>query len=330
MAAVRNTSNPRNFALIGAAGFVAPRHIRAIYETGNRLIAATDPHDAVGVLDRYFQDVRYFPEIERFDRHLEKLRRAGEDARAHYLSICSPNYLHDAHVRLALRLGAHAICEKPLVIEPWNLEYLSKLEEESAGRVYTMLQLRIHPALTALKQTLADAPADTRHRVVLTYVSPRGPWYDVSWKGVEERSGGIAMNIGVHFFDLLVWLFGAPDKVEVHLRRKRKMAGFLSLKDADVSWFLSVDSEDALRTTSGEAAEQRSIRSLRLDDREIDFSRSFQELHTHVYEEILAGRGWGIADAAPSISLVHTLRELDVVRPTHGFHPLTEKYMVSK
>jgi UDP-N-acetyl-2-amino-2-deoxyglucuronate dehydrogenase len=316
-----------NFALIGAAGFAAPRHIQAIFETRNRLIAAADPHDSVGVLDRYFQDVRYFPEIERFDRHLEKLKRAGDDARAHYISICSPNYLHDAHVRLALRLGAHAICEKPLVIKPWNLDYLQLLEEESETRVFTVLQLRRHKRLIALKQSLDANGSSERHRARLTYVSPRGPWYDVSWKGIEERSGGVAMNIGVHFFDLLLWLFGAPDKIEVHLREKRRAAGFLSLKNAEVEWFLSVDASDSVDAAKAGPSAPRMIRSLALDGERIDFSEGFENLHTAVYERILSGDGFGIEDARPSVTLVHKIREAPVSKPSGGFHPSLERYM---
>ena len=325
----KSTSNnvPRNFALIGAAGFVAPRHIQAIHETGNRLIAAADPHDSVGVLDSYFPNVRYFPEIERFDRHLEKLRRAGEDQRAHYISICSPNYLHDAHVRLALRLGAHAVCEKPLVIEPWNLDYLARLEEESATRVYTVLQLRVHDQLRALKERLDAAPSVRRRKVQLTYVTARGPWYDVSWKGVEERSGGVAMNIGVHFFDLLIWLFGVPDKVEVHLREKRRAAGFLALKQADVTWFLSVDAADLSASVAGPAMGRTMVRSMNVDGETVDFTEGFQQLHSRVYRRILAGKGFGIEDARPSIALVHTLREAAVRRPSADVHPLVERKM---
>ena len=316
---------PRNFALIGAAGFVAPRHIQAIHETGNRLIAAADPHDSVGVLDRYFSDVRYFPEIERFDRHLEKLRRAGEEKRAHYISICSPNYLHDAHVRLALRLGAHAICEKPLVIEPWNLDYLARLEEESATRVYTVLQLRVHERLRALKAQLDAAPNDRRRKVQLTYITSRGPWYDVSWKGVEERSGGVAMNIGVHFFDLLIWLFGAPDKVEVHLREKRRTAGFLELKHADVTWFLSVDAADLSAAVAGNAVDRTMVRAMDIDGEVWDFTDGFQNLHSRVYQSVLAGDGFGIEDARPSIALVHSLREAAPSRSFSTVHPLVER-----
>ena len=233
-----------NFAVIGVAGFVAPRHLKAIRDTGNRLVAATDPSDSVGVLDQYSFDVRYFREIERFDRHLDKLRRGPEAGRVHWVSVCSPNYLHDAHIRLALRNGADVICEKPLVINPWNLDALEELEEETGRRIATILQLRVHPALVALKAKLDAEPSGLRRDVVLTYVTSRGPWYHVSWKGVEERSGGVATNIGIHFFDLLMWLFGPAGSSEVHLREPSRMAGAFSLDRADVRWFLSVDRRD--------------------------------------------------------------------------------------
>src|SRR5213593_3587917 len=215
----------RNFALTGVAGFVAPRHLEAIRATGNRLVAAADPHDAVGVLDRYSFDVRFFTEIERFDRHLEKLRRGPDASRVHFVSICSPNHLHDAHSRLALRVGAHAICEKPLVINPWNLDALQELEQEAGGRVHTVLQLRLHPQLMALREKLLAEKGAPQHDVCLTYVTARGRWYDVSWKGSEERSGGIVTNIGIHFFDLLLWLFGDVVACEVHVRDQRRIAG---------------------------------------------------------------------------------------------------------
>src|SRR5262245_47993445 len=222
----------RNFAACGVGGYVAERHLRAIHETGNRLIAAVDPHDAVGVLDRYSYDARFFREIERFDRHLEKLRRGPEADRVHYVSICSPNYLHDAHIRVALRVGADAICEKPLVINPWNLDALEELEQETGRRVYTVLQLRVHPDLVALRaQLLSNPPAD-RHDVCLTYITARGPWYDISWKGSVERSGGLVTNIGIHFFDLLVWLFGPVEDCRVHLFDTRRVAGTLQLARA--------------------------------------------------------------------------------------------------
>jgi UDP-N-acetyl-2-amino-2-deoxyglucuronate dehydrogenase len=308
-----------NFALIGAAGYVAPRHLKAIAESGGRLLAATDPHDSVGVLDRYFRDVRFFPEIERFDRHLEKLRRGPAEDRIDYVSICSPNYLHDAHVRLALRLGANAICEKPLVIKPWNLDQLARVEEESDGRVSTVLQLRVHPALVALKERLDAAGADGRHEVVLTYVTGRGSWYDNSWKGMEERSGGIAMNIGVHFFDLLGWFFGDPARVEVHLREPRRMSGYLELERAEVRWFLSVDFGDL--PEEARAAGSTTHRSITIDGEEVDFTAGFTDLHTLVYERTLAGESFGVEDARPSIELVHRIREARLTgKPEHP-HP---------
>src|SRR5256885_10407617 len=232
----------KNLAISGVAGYIAPRHLKAITETGNRLVAATDPHDAVGILDRYAFDVRFFTEFERFDRHREKLRRGSAADRVDYLSICSPNYLHDAHIRLALRVGADAICEKPLVINPWNLDALEELERESGRRVHTVLQLRLHPSLIALKEALGATR--TRHVVSLTYITSRGHWYDVSWKGSPERSGGIATNIGIHFFDLLMWLFGPPVECDVHLTGPTKMAGQLELERATVRWFLSTDAKD--------------------------------------------------------------------------------------
>ena len=305
----------RNFALIGAAGYVAPRHMRAVRETGNRLVAAADPHDSVGVLDRYFPEVRYFPEIERFDRHLEKLRRGSEERRVHWLSICSPNYLHDAHVRLGLRVGADVICEKPLVISPWNLDQLAALESESRGSVNTVLQLREHPAVAELRSRLSGAD----HEVELSYVTGRGSWYRQSWKGDEERSGGVAMNIGVHFFDLLLWLFGAARRAEVHLREQGRMAGFLELERARVRWLLSVDFADL--PLDAAPGEQTTHRALSVDGREVELSGGFEDLHTRVYERTLAGEGRGIEDARPAIELVHRLRGQRVTdRPEHP-HP---------
>lgn len=301
---------PFNFALIGAAGYIAPRHMKAIADTGNRLVAATDPHDAVGILDRYSFDTRFFPEIERFDRHLEKLRRGPEDARVHFVSICSPNYLHDAHIRLALRVGADAICEKPLVINPWNLDALEELEHETGRHVYTILQLRVHPALVALRQSLLSERDRPRRQVKLTYVTSRGPWYHVSWKGSEERSGGVATNIGVHFFDLVMWLFGAVRGVGVHLREPRRMAGTLELERADVTWFLSVDRADL--PFEPQPGKTSTYRSITVDGEEIEFTEGFTELHTKVYEQTLFGGGFRIADARPSIELVHRIRTAPV------------------
>jgi UDP-N-acetyl-2-amino-2-deoxyglucuronate dehydrogenase len=309
-----------NFALTGAAGFVAPRHLKAIRDTGHRLVAAVDPHDAVGVLDRYSFDVRFFTEFERFDRHLEKLRRGPEADRVQYVSICSPNYLHDAHIRMALRVGAHAICEKPLVINPWNLDALQELEQETGGRVNTVLQLRLHPQLIALRDRLRQEHRTDKHDVCLSYVTARGRWYDVSWKGSDERSGGIVTNIGIHFFDLLLWLFGPVSTCEVHVREQRRMAGFLELERARVRWFLSADSADLPFTP--EPGAKATFRSITVDDQEVEFSDGFTDLHTRVYEEVLAGRGFGIDESRPSIALSQRIRQTPPEAVASRLHPM--------
>ncbi len=297
-----------NFAITGAGGFVAPRHLRAIRDCGHRIVAALDPKDAVGVLDQFSFDVRFFTEFERFDRYLEKLRRGPEESRVQWLSVCAPNYLHDAHCRLGLRVGADVICEKPLVINPWNLDALQKLEEETGRHIYTVLQLRTHPALIALRERLMREPHDV-HDVELTYITSRGLWYDVSWKGDIEKSGGIPTNIGIHFFDLLVWIFGRPRSHRVHLAEPRRMAGHLELERARVRWFLSVDRAD-LPTDLG--AGKTTFRSITVDGSEVEFSEGFTDLHTRVYQETLSGRGFGLEDARPSIELVHALRTSEV------------------
>ncbi|MCY2991356.1 MAG: Gfo/Idh/MocA family oxidoreductase [Planctomycetota bacterium] len=311
-----------NFALIGAAGFIAPRHMQAIHDTGHALIAAVDPHDCVGRLDNFFPDARFFTEIERFDRFLEKRRRGPEEQRVDYVSICTPNYLHDAHVRLALRVKAHAICEKPLVISPWNLDALQDLEAEYGCRVYSVLQLRLIPTLQELKRVVDADHSNHRADICLSYVTRRGKWYDASWKGNPEKSGGVSMNIGVHFFDLLGWLFGEPEHWEVHLRTPRKMAGLLELERARVRWFLSVDEEDLPDSVreSGKFA----YRSMTLDGQEIEFSDGFTDLHTRVYREILAGRGSGIDEARPAIELVFALNNSDTVAHPECYHPFLE------
>lgn len=292
--------------MTGVGGFVAPRHLKAIKDTGNRLVAAVDPHDAVGVLDKYWFTARYFTEIERFDRHLEKLHRGAEADRVHFLSICSPNYLHDSHIRMALRSGADAICEKPLVINPWNLDGLQEIERETGRRVYTVLQLRLHPDLIALKQRL-QAAAGKKHDVNLTYITARGPWYDVSWKGREDRSGGLVTNIGIHFFDLLIWLFGPVRESELHLREDKRMAGFVGLDAANVRWFLSAESTDL--PFEPQPGVKTTFRSIEVDGQEVEFSEGFTDLHTRVYEEVLGGRGFGIDEARPSIELTAALRQ---------------------
>ena len=302
----------QNFAITGVAGFVAPRHLNAIRDTGHRLVAAVDPHDAVGLLDRYSFGVRFFTEIERFDRHLEKLRRGPEAERVHYVSICSPNYLHDAHIRLALRAGAHAICEKPIVINPWNLDPLQEVERENGRRISTVLQLRLHPTVVAYRESLAHDPG-RRHQVTLIYVTARGGWYDVSWKGSVERSGGIVTNIGIHFFDLLLWLFGGVRRSDVHLRETARAAGSLELDRADVRWFLSTDASDLPFTPAPGA--RATFRAMAVDGTQLEFSEGFGDLHTRVYEEVLAGRGCGVDDARPSVELTHLIRHAPIVDP---------------
>jgi UDP-N-acetyl-2-amino-2-deoxyglucuronate dehydrogenase len=295
-----------NFAMTGAAGYIAPRHLAAIKDTGNRLVAAVDPHDSVGVLDQFFFDVAYFREFERFDRHIMRRQRKGGEAQVDYVSICSPNYLHDAHIRFALRVGAHAICEKPLVINPWNGEALLELEEEMGRRVYTVLQLRLHPAVVALKQRIDAEPPGTKHQVKLNYITSRGPWYLYSWKGNAEQSGGLVANIGIHFFDMLLWIFGDVEESSVHVNEKARTSGRLELKGATVDWLLSVDREDLPADVS--LGGQTTYRSILIDGEEVEFSGGFTDLHTKVYQDILSGGGFGIADALPSIRLTHDLR----------------------
>lgn len=316
-----------SFALIGAAGYIAPRHLEAIRQTGNRLVAVTDPSDSVGILDRYGFEISYFREIERFDRFLDRKRRGHKAEAVDYVSICTPNYLHDAHIRIALRNECHAVCEKPLVINPWNLDALADLERESGRRVFNVLQLRLHPDLVALKRRLertasGSGPVATTggeveggtaaqgpehvHEVELAYVTGRGHWYDYSWKGQEERSGGISVNIGIHFFDLLIWLFGDPLEVRVHLREPRRMAGVLRLQHARVRWLLSVDVEDVPMAVRN--AGRTTYRCLRMDGVEVEFSDGFGDLHNEVYRRLLAGDGFGIADARPSIDLTYRIR----------------------
>ncbi|HEX9838945.1 MAG TPA: Gfo/Idh/MocA family oxidoreductase, partial [Anaerolineales bacterium] len=257
----------KNFAAIGVGGYIAPRHLRAIRDTGNVLVAAVDPKDSVGVLDQYSFDVKFFTEIERFDRHLEKLRRGPEENRVHYVSICSPNYLHDAHCRLALRVGTDVICEKPLVINPWNLDALEELEAETKHRIHTVLQLRVHPELVKLKQSLQVKGGQPD--VELSYITSRGPWYHVSWKGQQDKSGGIATNIGVHFFDLLLWLFGPVADIRVYHSDNSRMSGFIDLEHARVRWFLSVDSRDLPYPLK--VGGKTTYRSITVDGKEIEF-----------------------------------------------------------
>jgi UDP-N-acetyl-2-amino-2-deoxyglucuronate dehydrogenase len=313
----------KNFAITGVGGYIAPRHLRAIRDTGNRLVAAVDSKDSVGVLDQYSFDVRFFTEVERFDRHLEKLRRGAEADRVQYLTVCSPNYLHDAHCRLGLRVGADVICEKPLVINPWNLEPLQELEAETGHRVWTVLQLRVHPKLVELREKLLANTSGKPHEVELTYITSRGPWYDVSWKGDESKSGGIPTNIGIHFFDLLGWLFGSVQDARVHLGDSRRMAGFIALERANVRWFLSVEQQDL--PFAPEPGKKTTFRSITVDGSEIEFSEGFTDLHTVVYREILAGRGYGIDAARGAVELAHRLRTAPVSPLDDTAHPLLRR-----
>jgi len=309
----------KKFALIGAAGYVAPRHMKAIKEVGGDLVAAFDPADNVGVMDSHFPDARFFTEFERFDRHLDKLHRAGKGV--DYVSICSPNYLHDAHVRFALRSGADAICEKPLVLNPWNLDGLAEMEQQTGQRVHTILQLRLHPAILALKAKIAAAPADQIFDVDLTYITSRGAWYFVSWKGDEAKSGGIASNIGVHFYDMLSFVFGDFEKSHVHLRTPAHAAGYLEFKRARVRWFLSVDRNDLPENTP---EGQTTYRSITVNGDEIEFSGGFTDLHTLSYQDVLKGGSFGIDQVRPSIELVSGIRTCDLELNKGEQHPFVQ------
>lgn len=313
----------RNFAITGVAGYIAPRHLQAIKETGNNLIAAMDTHDSVGILDSFFPNVSFFTEYERFDRHLEKIRRADESNKLHYLSICSPNYLHDAQIRLALRLGANAICEKPLVLNPRNLDALEYIQEETGKKVYNILQLRVHPALIKLKEQIQKNPIKSKYDVILTYITSRGPWYQYSWKGNPEKSGGIVFNIGIHFFDLLIWLFGKPVNFEVYLSESKKKSGFIELENANVRWFLSIDKDDL----PNQAIElnQSTYRSITINTEEIEFTKGFTNLHTQVYQNILEGNGFGIDDVRPSIEIAYQIRNANLTTNRKNPHYYLKK-----
>jgi UDP-N-acetyl-2-amino-2-deoxyglucuronate dehydrogenase len=308
------------FAITGVAGYIAPRHLKAIKETGNELVAALDPHDSVGILDNFFPEAKYFNSYERFERYLVKLQYQSIEPNVEYLSICSPNYLHDTHIRLALNVDANAICEKPLVINPWNLLPLYELENKSGKRIYPVLQLRLHPSLITLREQLGASDDQKKMSVVVTYITSRGRWYQVSWKGDEEKSGGIAMNIGVHLFDILIWLFGKVETCEVHLAKVDKMAGALEMERASVRWFLSVDGNDLPQ--SSRMAGQRVLRSITVNGAEVNFSDGPTDLHKKLYENILNGSGWGIADAQPSIELVYLIRESATKSGHRNNHPL--------
>ena len=294
----------KNFALIGAGGYIAPRHMKAIKETGNNLLAALDKHDSVGILDSYFPQADFFTEFERFDRHLEKQKRQG--TKTDYVSVCSPNYLHDAHIRFGLRIGADVICEKPIVLNPWNIDALLEIEKETGKNIYTILQLRLHPAIIALKQKIDGAPADKKYNINLQYITSRGNWYHTSWKGDIQKSGGIATNIGVHFFDMLMWIFGAVKENNVIQHTASTAAGNLVLQKATVNWMLSIDAN--VLPAGVKAAGKRTYRMLTIDGEAFEFSDGFTELHTKSYSEIIAGRGFPMSETKAAIQVVHDIR----------------------
>jgi UDP-N-acetyl-2-amino-2-deoxyglucuronate dehydrogenase len=314
-------STPKNFGIIGVAGYIAVRHLKAIKDTGNNLLASLDKFDSVGLIDSYFPESDFFVEFERFDRHFDKLKRNG--TKIDYVSICSPNYLHDSHIRFALRHRADAICEKPIVLNPWNVDALQEIENETGQRVYTVLQLRLHPKIIELRKRIAESPKDKIHDIDLTYITSRGNWYHISWKGDVQKSGGVATNIGVHFFDLLGWIFGPVKTNIVHLSESNKSAGYLELQNARIRWFLSLDYNDIPEPVKKTG--RRTYRSLKLDGEEFEFSEGFTDLHTLTYKEILSGNGFGLKEAKQSIETVYTIRNAKPVGLQGNYHPLLKK-----
>lgn len=310
----------KNFALIGAAGYIAPRHLKAIKDTNNNLIAALDKFDSVGVMDSFFPNADFFVEFERFDRHIEKLKR-NHNTSLDYVSICTPNYLHDSHIRMALRRGADAICEKPIVLNPWNIDALAAIEKESQGKIHTILQLRLHESIIQLKNKVDLANKIGKYDIDLTYITSRGKWYDISWKGDEAKSGGIATNIGVHFYDMLSWIFGNVRENVVHLREKHKAAGYLEFENARVRWFLSIDENDLPIEVKEKS--QRTYRSITIDNEELEFSNGFTELHTKSYQKILFNKGFGLDEVKNSIEIVHDIRNKAILQ-TGEKHPFVK------
>jgi len=306
----------KTFALTGAAGYIAPRHMQAIKATGNQLVAALDPSDSVGIMDRYFPNAKFFTEFEKFDRHIDKIRR--QNTAIDYLSICSPNYLHDAHVRFALRSGADAICEKPLVINPWNIDGIETIAEETGKHVFCILQLRMHPSIIELKEAIERSAPNTKHDIELTYITARGSWYQTSWKGDIGKSGGIATNIGVHFFDMLQYVFGPVQSNIVHAHNTFCAGGYLEFSKARVRWFLSIDHNDL---PVDHKSDVKTYRSITVDGKEIEFSDGFTDLHSQSYEAILNGQGFGIAQVRPSIEIVHAIRNASISPLVDDYHP---------
>ncbi|MCR9134119.1 MAG: Gfo/Idh/MocA family oxidoreductase [bacterium] len=310
----------KNFALIGAAGYIAPRHMKAIKETDNRLIAALDNTDSVGIIDSYFPDADFFVEYERFDRHLEKLKRSGTNL--DYVSICSPNYLHDAHIRFGLRHGADVICEKPLVLNPWNIDALEEITKETGKEVYNILQLRLHPSVIELREKVQKAPKDKKFDVDLTYQTSRGHWYYTSWKGDLSKSGGIATNIGVHFYDMLQWIFGDVQENIVHIHSHDRAAGFLEFENARVRWFLSINYDTIPEKVRESGA--RTFRSINIEGEEFEFSGGFTDLHTTSYQAVLEGSGFPLTTARKAIEIVHNIRHKVPVGLKGDYHPLAK------
>jgi len=314
----------KNFALIGAAGYIAPRHMKAIKETENDLVAALDKFDSVGIIDSHFPNAAFFTEFERFDRHIDKLKRAGRAL--DYVSICTPNYLHDSHIRFALRQGADAICEKPLVLNPWNIDALAEIEKETGKRIYNILQLRVHPSIIALKKKIDNGPKDKIYNIDLTYLTSRGNWYYTSWKGDEAKSGGIATNIGVHFFDMLSWIFGDLKQNTVHINTHDRSAGYLEFEKARVRWFLSINYD--VLPEDIKAKGQRTYRSIMIEGEELEFSGGFTDLHTISYKEILKGNGYGLEAPRQAIEIVHDIRHAQPIGAKGEFHPFVKKGLV--
>jgi len=312
------TESPKNFGIIGVAGYIAVRHLHAIKETGNNLLASLDKFDSVGRIDSYFPESDFFVEFERFDRHFDKLKRTG--TKIDYVSICSPNYLHDSHIRFALRHQAEAICEKPIVLNPWNIDALQEIENETGRKIYTVLQLRLHPKILELREKIRNGPKDKIYDIDMTYVTSRGNWYSISWKGDIQKSGGVATNIGIHFFDMLSWIFGDTRKNIVHISKPDKAAGYLELENARVRWFLSLDYNDI--PDSAKKTGKRTFRSITVNGEEIEFSEGFGDLHTVSYREILAGRGFGLKEARQSVETAYTIRNAKPVGLQGDYHPI--------
>ena len=310
----------KKFALIGASGFIAPRHMKAIKDTGNDLLAAYDKFDSVGILDNFFPNASFFVEFERFDRYVDKLKRLGK--KMDYVSICSPNYLHDAHIRFGLRIGANVICEKPLVLNPWNIDGLKEMENETGKRVFNILQLRLHPSIIDLKRKIELGQSDKIYDIDLTYITSRGNWYYASWKGDIDKSGGIATNIGVHFYDMLTWIFGDIKKNVVHIQTHDRASGYFELEKARVRWFLSINADTLPNDIKSKG--ERTYRSLNIEGQEVEFSNGFTELHTHSYENILNGNGFGIDEARKSIEIVHDIRNAESIGLIGDYHPFAK------